>query len=229
MPPRLISLVIPVVVAVAAMATMQCSKRPTEPEPKRPPYFPNTVGSQWVYEVHRARVEQDTLWQYRDTVTVTITDTARMYDTGMAASVWEYAPKYWGVTEGLYFTTMYGTVGVSPFDSAYELVNLYLATDSDIPYLRFQLPLEVGGTWPSDIWDCGRGGPPKVMADTTIDTPAGSFENCYEVFRSCSDWHGAVHLRDWVKPSIGVVRSVHFDSHSNKTNVWTLLDYKIVP
>jgi hypothetical protein len=145
-------------------------------------YFPNSVGTRWVYQVDdSAAVRQYDL-------VIEIVDSIRI-DSMNFAKLWLiYEPG--GVdTVKRYFAVVHDTVR----EYFYSAVWWYEA--------KYVLPLTVGSGWPNP---CGG---TVVVSREDIIVEAGSFLNTYVVHRR----YGCLNLyeveRNWVYPNVGVVKS----------------------
>ncbi len=120
---------------IFALAFMTCSllsscgKKTTDPGSNGGSEFddfPNSVGYQWIYEVH------DSLMGVTDTVTVAIIDTITLVDIILAA-VWVFT---WnGSVDTQYVSVVNDTVSVYPTRDTSFLVAMYI------------YPVEVGASW----------------------------------------------------------------------------------
>lgn len=217
---------------LAGLVLGQCSKKCTQPAPvSEPPLtYPMSIGSHWTYEVTRmttwARTPEDTVLAV-DTVTVTIVDTTRLAGTGELAAVYVYDPFLSGFCSFRRYATMYVTSEIDESNNNAELVRCHAYATPTSPWLVYILGIKVDRV----ASYCGL---LETTGDTTIAVPAGTFEECMTLQSECRYGHGGIHMTDWFRPYVGIVRSHHWltdsDGGSNYWRVqhtWTLLTYHI--
>lgn len=167
--------------------------------------FPNTVGTEWVYQV------VDTSIDLVDTVTVAVVSKVEV-SWADSATVWQFIGREF--TDTLY-------VGVAGN-------RVHVAHDTIIRRFNdwyYEFPLAVGRHWgahPSASF-------PTIDGKGSMRTPAGDFPSAfhYRMFDGAFNYYWEVD--DWLVPGVGIVARTYtiFDSGPAFTQEWTLLEYEI--
>lgn len=175
---------------------------PTGPEPNSIPEFPNSVGTQWVYAVF------DSIRETTDTITIAITDTTTLPQTGELASIWIFDPPR--RFEDRYYGHIYDSLFVvSPASkSGGDTIKVYIRESAPEPAWIYMIPMSVGDYWswwsPYDLLPDSS----HVEELTTVTTPSDTYTDVYLVSRryNCGDECGG-QLTYWFKPGTGIVMS----------------------
>ena len=175
--------------------------------------FPNTVGTEWVYEL----VEYISGSTFVDTVTVTIVDRIDMAYRD-SATIWEfegdrYSDTMFVAVSGPYVFEMFDTLGLMPFLS-----------------WTYEFPMAVGRNWPFDgVVPLDNFVPGTLVDDKApVVTPADHFPTG---FHYIAVGGGELYLswvvNDWVVPGVGVVKRTFLKVYDGPpiTQHWTLLHY----
>jgi len=175
--------------------------------------FPNTVGTEWVYEL--VEYWGDTI--VVDTVTVTIVERIDMSYRD-SATIWEfegdeYTDTMFVAVSDPYVFEMFDTLAVMPFLSwTYEFpmaVGRHWGFDNVVPLANF-----VPGTFVDD--------------KAPVVTPAGHFPTGFHYIAAGG---GELYLswvvNDWLVPEVGVVKRTFLKVYDGPaiTQRWTLLSY----
>lgn len=83
--------------------------------------------------------------------------------------------------------------------------------------LIYRLPIKVGATWRGDS------GKAEVIAKETINTPAGTFRDCFQVNVRSVDDRNDFYYAIWLAKNAGPVRIAQFDE-AGKIKRIALLD-----
>jgi hypothetical protein len=209
--------------------------KPTVVEDTDVPYFPNSVGTKWVYAVY------DSLRETSDTITITITDTVTMPQTGELASIWLFDPRpryedrYYGHREDSLFVVR---STIPPSLGGGDTIKVYRWRASQVPAWIYLMPMSVGEFWSCPFYDLLPDSS-HVEELTTIATPSGTYNDVYRVYRlyNCGDECGG-HYTYWFKPGTGIVMSnrmtLEWDlwEGTMKPQIiasWVLLEYTPAP
>lgn len=182
--------------------------------------FPNTLGTQWVYEV------ANTSWwvnggiiTWVDTVTVTIVDMIvpiiEPSPWGLRM-VWEYAGTVYNDTSiiqtaGNTVTVNYDTLLMTPPPPAWS----------------YEFPMAVGRHWGIDTL-----APiPIVHNKVSVSTLAGGFETAFGYSMS-GDFASMWSVQDWLAPGVGMVKRTYrppSDMWPSSSQEWNLLSFQPAP
>jgi len=173
--------------------------------------FPNTIGTQWVYEVlDMGYIDFDTVRV--DTVTVTIVDRISILGPD-SLMVWEFL--------GIEYadTSFIGTLE--------NIVTVYADTSQSqpSPAWSYEFPMTVGKHWGIDTF-----APIPIVSDKcSVITPAGNFQTTFAYFAS-GGMPGSWMVRDWLAPRVGVVKRVYYPYTGGflvGPQEWTLLSFDL--
>jgi len=171
-------------------------------------YFPNRIGTQWVYAVY------DSVRDVADTITVKIVDTVTIAAIDRVASIWTFEPS--GRWEDQWLGNSYDTlwiVGPESFNpgSDIDTVSIYFWPDPPTMYRMYVLPLAVDGCW--RCVPCNDFADSTCVKDVkTLTTPSGKYIDAFglEELYSCGD-ECAGRFDSWFKPGVGIVRAVRVE------------------
>ena len=188
--------------------------------------FPNKVGDSWSYLV------TDTAYAYgkhqgtnqtTDTLSVSVIGSTHLPD-GTQAAIWRtawppelaFSSPPWNV-DTTYVWISADTVNMS---SGMEPVLHPPKSMKDIPITsKFIFPVQTGQTW--NI------GPDssRVVSVSSLQVPAGTFDNVYQILRNESSFNFYLTEHDWLKPGVGLVqRMVAFNG---TFYTWKLISYHV--
>ena len=177
-------------------------------------YFPNTVGSYWIYDVYDSSMALNHPTYPRNyEVKVSIKGIRKMVDS-IEAVIWEY--KYPWSTDTFYFRQ----IGDS--------VNIYqeYATIDKLPYpdITFIQPFKDGKGWNGKLF---------LIDTSTVSNSYNlfngylNFDTCFEIYRY--NWEVqtlVLHDYYWFKPNIGFVKIYYNDWLAPYYKaVWNLKEY----
>jgi len=169
--------------------------------------FPNTVGTEWVYELAESKLGTTLV----DTITVTIIDTISISNRD-SATVWEFVGDD-------YSDTMYVAVSGSDIFVTFDTLGV-------VPFLgwRYEFPMTVGSHWGFDFIV-----PVPIVNDkVAVVTPAGRFPTSFHYMAGAG---GQLYiswvLNDWLVPGIGVVKRTFLKTYDGPPTIqeWTLLSF----
>lgn len=187
------------VVGVACTWSCRKTTSPVGPPFTASGYFPNIVGSFWVYEVY------DSVSPRRYDKTLRITDTLRL--NGMPVSVWTICDSV--RCDSMFISVRQDTVWrfFSRADSSGEVL--------------YVLPLVVGRTW-SRRW-----GRDSVVSFETISV-RGRVYNAYQVHGVWGGFNVYEQERRWFVPFVGMVqRQYRCFGFCNDNEMWELKQYSL--
>jgi hypothetical protein len=154
-------------------------------DPSSRPYFPNTIGTTWIYEV------DDSLAGSTDTVTVTVIGSA-MIDSSTRAMLWQY--RYPSRTDTETVWSSGDTIRMARFiNGRVGWGSLFLSSGEII------LPLATGKGW--SLFS----GTDSVAEQGTISVPAGIYSNGYHLEGWWYMTNEGGHNRTWFVPYVGIV------------------------
>lgn len=186
-----------------------CSKQGSPEKASVAPYFPNTVGDEWVYSTY------DSLYQRPSNVITVRVAGSTTLSTGLPVKVWLYSQT--GRVDTEYVAVRNDTVLVYP----HRQVGLYYERE-----VRYVLPWHVGAAWGSPLFSDYT----NVISLGTETTPAGSFAQTYFQFRNAGCCNRYVRVRSWVAPRVGLVRRGRFEINlgmMRERSSWTLVSYHV--
>lgn len=169
-------------------------------------HFPNSPGSKWIYQTYDS---SNGAVDNFDRMSVKIVGT-ELHPSGNITSKWNYKS---GEEE---WDEQYYTVKDTVF-----LYNQYSSTR----FTKYIFPFYTGKSWYYFINKM------FVINKVSVSTPAGLFENCYELY---IDQTYIPHENNWEKlwycDSIGIVKKQIFRSGwgGSKVSYWELIDYQII-
>jgi hypothetical protein len=192
------------VIICAAVAITACDDKATGPE-RSGHYFPNDVGSVWIYSVY------DSLTQASYDMTVSIVDTVTMADTPV--TVWVYEDG--GDADTLFVSVAGDTVTFHNSDRTY-LTGMYV------------FPLSVG-----EEWNCGQSCAWEYIVEERgdVDVPAGRFSNAYKIRGRLGGFNYYGRNSEWFAPHIGAVRVYRYSICTvcspmiDVNETWKLISY----
>lgn len=171
-------------------------------------YFPNNIGSVWIYSVY------DSLTERSYDMTVSIADTATLWD--MPVTLWVFE------SDGN-FDTMY--VFVEDDTVTFQAVR------SQGLAKRYVFPLSVGNEWDCGetcFWDY------SVDQKGAIDVPARTFANAYHIDGNSYMPNAFGYRSEWYVPYIGMVRIYRYSFCTvyspmvDPNEIWELKSYQLV-
>jgi hypothetical protein len=219
-----------IIVFLAACIIAACNdEKSVTPQPIRVDYFPNKVGTWWVYETY------DSVRNTCDTLTISIVDTLTLPGMDSPSALWLSEPnlsRWYGYThDSLYM------VDCSDFDdsNSVDSVIAYWWREGWDPWMKYFyiVPFEIG-----DYWTVGFPSWPEsttVESTATVLTPKGVFAETYEIknLYSCGDECGGWYTY-WFKEGIGIVKSYRIEHDifdypdgPQMITTWNLIDYHI--
>ncbi len=173
--------------------------------------FPNTVGTEWVYELVQDKLDAT----FVDTVTVTIIDHINMSYRD-SATVWEfvgdeYTDTIFVAVSGSDVFEMFDTLAVMPFLS-----------------WTYRFPMAVGRHWGFDYF-----APVPIVEDkAAVITPAGCFPTGFHyIAAGGGELYISWVVDDWLVPGVGVVKRTFLKTYDGPVIIqkWTLLSYEETP
>jgi hypothetical protein len=175
--------------------------------------FPNTVGTEWVYEqIDSTRSGNDSITVTFDTVMVTIVDSGR-FESGDLYTLWEFVSSI-GVD------TQYLVTGEERLSFQRDTVF------SPFWDLYYEFPLAVGRTWGFDFF----APVPEVLDKELIVTPLQPFESSFHTRIHGGGFNDYWTQEDWLVPGVGIVRSKRWQTGfipwMHRT--WNLIEYHLV-
>jgi len=178
--------------------------------------LPNQVGMLWTYEVY------DSLTQTKDTVSISITDTALSSGQGL---LWRTR----------WHSISFVTENISVING--DTVDFIIDTTFIAPPLeRFVFPLTLGNQW-----EISRNPPASDTSEVTdfgtVTVPAGQFINSALIERKFNDGFegGYDSSQTWVAPNVGIVSRYFYSIGADggggffvvKNETWELIDYDL--
>jgi hypothetical protein len=203
-------------------------------QPRPGNYYPLAVGNQWVFEDER-----------QNTIHFRIIDTIRIEHTNITSYVLEVETSDPAVEKGV---TNYAYVGRAKDGIEQHAVNVIFGSpetlifDPWLPLYRF--PLMPGKTWAAkfkgklpDGFFIGEGTARyRVVDESTLTTPAGTFEHVFqveEVFRwtLIGQTLDETVSRKWLAPDVGIVRLDQEQTRGGQTQRTRaqLVSYSLLP
>lgn len=171
--------------------------------------FPNRIGDSWTYKYTEGNGNQ----QY---IKVRIVGQDTLHN-GEKAKIWQYK-----------YPNFMDSVWVTSNDSEAVFYNKPCCNRMPIQRLRLLFPLNVGNSWHTDA---PYGDTTRVMDESTITVPAGTFRNVYRISKTMgyvtNSW-----TKDtlWYKNKVGIIRKsqAEFSLGSLPGNgTWELQSYVI--
>lgn len=147
--------------------------------------FPNRIGDSWTYKYTESNGTQHYI-----EVRIVGQDTLQ---NGEMAKIWQYK-----------YPNFVDSVWVISNDTEAVFYNKPCCSTIPLEKLRLVFPLNVGNSWHSDA---PYGDTTKVLNQSTISVPAGTFENVYRISKTVgyvtNSW-----TKDtlWVKNKVGIIR-----------------------
>lgn len=192
-----------IIVSVFACLFYSCEEDNPNDLNNDPGYFPNSVGSYWVYERY------DSLAEKLDTVTVSITGDTLHY--GKNYKIWEYVYSF-GI-DTLFVIQNNDTV-------------IFYMPWVDWIYQVYILPFETGNTWANpDFFEDSSFVSDKQ--DITID--GIKYHDVYIIDRKASGPNENLTEKIWIKPKAGLLKleRIHFSLGPYKNETWKLIEKSI--
>lgn len=190
-----------VLLVLGVACTWGCRKpsNPAGPPLTQSGYFPNTIGSSWVYEVY------DSVAARRYDKTLRITDTLRL--NGIQVSVWTICDSV--RCDSMFISVRQDTVW-----------RFFSRTDSS-GEVFYVLPLVVGRTWSRPWgWD-------SVVSLETISV-RGRVYNAYQVHGVWHEFNIYKQERRWFVPFVGMVqRQYRCFGFCYDNEMWELKEYSL--
>ncbi|UCE23667.1 MAG: hypothetical protein JSU74_10245 [Candidatus Zixiibacteriota bacterium] len=199
---------------IVALAILSCDRTSTDSVDatlvtekfKGANYFPNNVGTEWIYQVH------DVLTGTYDTVTVLIV--AEDVWQSLDVTVWEY---WWRDRVDTQFV------------AADEDAISFYYKEFSLPVAKYNLPLVHGDSWVYP--HCFGLATASVFYVDTCPAQAGDFERCFEYYTHVEGvaWDDDSYYNGWLAPNVGLVygsRSEEFNYSMISKDIWVLLEYK---
>ena len=180
-------------------------------------YFPNTVGSYWIYDVYDSSNPHYPPRPKQYSVTIKVLGTKTMID-GKQASMWQY--EYPWEIDTNYIRIEGDTV--KTFDKDYSSS----ISDFDYPRQIFILPFKDQTGWNGKL----------IGIDTfivakcyNISTSYISYDTCYNIYHYNYELPDLVYYDNyWFKPNIGFVKIYYKDWFAPYyKSVWNLKEYKL--
>lgn len=195
-----------------------CSKD-TLPNKASSSYFPNTVGSYWVYEVNdTSQINYHTGYPRTYDVKVSIIGIKTMVD-GKPATMWSYHYP-WGIDTN--FVRIVGDT-IKTFDKYYS----YRIRDFDFPRQTFIIPFVNQAGWNGKLLWVDTF---SVSLTLNLSTGILNFDNCFNIYNY---YYGSQDLRYyndyWFKPNIGFVK-IHYRQFKGapwEYYTWNLKSYRL--
>ncbi len=186
--------IITLILIAISIVLFSCGDKSTGTSPSND-YFPNEVGSVWVYAVY------DSLTEQSYDMTISIADTATLWD--MPVTLWVFAGDE--NTDTMYVSVEDDTV-------------TFHAVRSQGLAKRYVFPLSVGNEW-----DCGQSCAWDYSVDQkgAIDVPARRFANAYDIRGRSGGFNCYGTHSEWFVPHVG---PVWIYRHSFCTIGWPMVD-----
>ena len=174
--------------------------------------FPNTIGTQWVYQVVSTTAGFGVDTVFVDTVTVTVIDRVSILGPD-SLLVWEFLGREYA--DSSFVGTLNNIVTVSSD-------TLQMIPPS--PAWSYEFPMTVGKYWGTVSPTC------RVSDKCLVSTPAGNFQTTFCCIES-GGMPGSWMVRDWLAPGVGVVKRVYspFTAYPMPYQEWTLLSFDPAP
>ena len=169
-------------------------------------YFPNDVGTEWIYEVH------DVITGTYDTVTVLIV--AEDVWQSLDVTVWEY---WWrNRVDTQYVATQLNTLS-------------FYNKGSTLPVAKYVIPLVDGAMWAYQ--HCYGMATTVVDFVDTCPPQAGDYKHCFEYYTHVVNYafDDNSYYSGWLAPNVGLVfgwRSEEFNYSIISKDIWVLIEYK---
>lgn len=198
--------IITLILIAISIVLFSCGDKSTGTSPSND-YFPNEVGSVWVYAVY------DSLTEQSYDMTISIADTATLWDTPM--TLWVFAGD--GDIDTMYVSVEDDTVTFHAIRSQ-GLAKMYV------------FPLSVGVEW-----DCGQSCAWDYSVDEkgAITVFARRFASAYNIRGEFFGFNSYGRNSEWYVPYIGMVRIYRYSfctvcSPMVDTNeIWELKSYQL--
>ena len=191
------------IISVFAFLFSSCTEDDSNNILNDPDYFPNTVGSYWVYERY------DSLAEKKDTVTVSITGDTLIY--GDNYNVWNYIYSY-RIDTLLVLQTNDSVIFYNPRID--RITQIYI------------VPFETGDIWTNPDHNVDSSYVSDVL-DLTID--GINYHDAVFIERNAHDWNDYLTENIWIKPGIGLIKleRTHFVFGPYKIESWFLIEKSI--
>lgn len=198
--------IITLILIAISIVLFSCGDKSTGTSPSND-YFPNEVGSVWVYAVY------DSLMEQSYDMTVSIADSGTVNE--IAATLWVFSGN--GEIDTQYVVVSGDTVTFFPGDHS-TFLKMYV------------FPLSLGNSWncgESCIWNYA------VDRIEPIEVPAGAFANAYHIDGDFFNPNVRGINSEWMVPGVGAVRIYRYSfctvcSPMVDTNeIWELKSYRL--
>jgi hypothetical protein len=195
------------------MLFVSCRKDKSSENTGTSDQFPNSPGDYWKYSIKSLTGEQ------KGVLEVSIIN-KKILSNGKVVTTWIYS--YPEFTD-----TVYKVMTNSSLTEYHKFPEI---TEDNYPFMRYDFPLDPGRKWaiyPSPYTDSVR-----VLKDTTINVPAGSFDNTAKL--DFISTHSIVNYNNaslyWFTPYVGITRmkyavyNLGFDEYSG---IYELQEYRL--
>jgi len=173
-------------------------------------YFPNSIGNQWIYEIH------DEIKKTYDTVTVTITGDTTIEE--QRYMIWQY--DYKNYLNNLYYSVSKDSIIVLDLWDYYtDTVQLYRIP---FEFVFQQLWFIQDYTLWNNNWN--------MVIDVNENVMFGAYisQKVVLIKHRCIRPNDYLEERIWFKPYLGIVRKeVNHTGKGAKNMTWSLIDSKI--
>jgi hypothetical protein len=123
---------------------------------------------------------------------------------GESASTWYlYCPDT--IITNLLFNTTSGSIIY--VDQTKDSVWVYDSAAYSVSRYSLMLPLMLGESWGSSG---GFGYVRSIDSMAELNAPAGRFDGCFQVHSTGGWWQAPVYRMDWVKESVGLIKTDYF-------------------
>jgi hypothetical protein len=160
--------------------------------------FPQTIGTEWVYEVVHlfSEVGVDTVGF--DTVTVTIVDARFLFEPPGGPNAYMLWENVWPSHTDTTWVEITGNTMTISTDTA--------QTIPPLPAWSYEFPMTVGKHWGIDYILV----PVPIVSDkSALSTPAGDFPTVFEYSMS-GGMLGSWAVQDWLAPGVGMVQRIYY-------------------
>jgi hypothetical protein len=200
-------------ILLSALLISSCNKDTVKPNISASEYFPNSSGDYWEYDVHDSTAGYTEVENY--TVKITIAGITKLID-GNDAYVWLY--EYPSRNDTNYIRIVGDTVKV------FDLIYSRSIRDLQFPREIYIIPFSAEQRWDGKLLLIDSF---HVYTAPSIDTHAGVFTNCFNIYHHYLAPNTEFIDNYWFKPNVGMVKISynHYVLNPRTFRIWNLKKY----